>query len=432
MVNYKTLISALFVLGSTGVISAQSDTNSPYTRYGLGQLSDQSFGHSKAMGGIGYALRNGNHINPTNPASYTAVDSLTFLLDVGFGLKNSNYTEGNVKTNAKNASFDYIAMQFRLWERMGMTVGFLPFSSIGYNLSTSTPLSNVNGGESDVTQTTTYQGEGGLHQLFGGLGFKILKNFSIGVNASYIYGNVIHRTTSAFSNAADASIVSNETSIKSYKLDFGMQYAQKLSELDYLIIGATYNMGHDLNAKTTKSIQMAEIGSNGSSIIGSNSNFYRGGFSLPHMYGAGVAYNHGGILTVGADYTFQQWSKAKYDNNQNYYNNVSRIALGGEYIPRPLSKNFLKRTHYRFGAYYSTPYTKTFTSNGFVDGGREYGVSMGFGFPLYLYQRRSMLNISGQYVHVAPKTPGMLTENRLQINIGLTFNERWFMKWKVE
>jgi len=41
-----------------------------------------------------------------------------------------------------------------------------------------------------------------------------------------------------------------------------------------------------------------------------------------------------------------------------------------------------------------------------------------------------VLNISGQWVHSSAK--GMITENTFRINIGLTFNERWFMKWKVD
>ena len=219
MINRKTLISALIVLGSTGIVSAQSNTNSPYTRYGFGQLSDQSFGHNQAMGGIGYAIRNGGHINPKNPASYTAVDSLTFLFDIGMSLKNSNFTEGGVSTNAKNASFDYIAMQFRLWKRMGMTFGFLPFSSVGYSLKSTNTLTSEGGESSDVTQSTTFTGEGGLHQVFMGLGFKVLKNLSVGANISYLYGDVTHQTTAAFSNSADATMVSNVASVKSYKLD---------------------------------------------------------------------------------------------------------------------------------------------------------------------------------------------------------------------
>ena len=44
---------------------------------------------------------------------------------------------------------------------------------------------------------------------------------------------------------------------------------------------------------------------------------------------------------------------------------------------------------------------------------------------------RSLLNISGQFVRINPKTEGMITETYLRINIGVTFNEFWFFKSKV-
>ena len=82
---------------------------------------------------------------------------------------------------------------------------------------------------------------------------------------------------------------------------------------------------------------------------------------------------------------------------------------------------------FRAGVSYVTPYYKI---NG-VDGPDEISVSAGFGIPIInAYNNRSMLNISGQWVHSSAK--GMLTENTFRINIGFTFNERWFMKWKVD
>ena len=76
---------------------------------------------------------------------------------------------------------------------------------------------------------------------------------------------------------------------------------------------------------------------------------------------------------------------------------------------------------------YNTPYIKV---NG-QDGPKEYSVSAGFGLPIVnSWNNRSMLNISAQWVRASAKD--LITENTFRINIGLTFNERWFMKWKVE
>ena len=97
------MICVCLLLGIANMGHAQTSTNSPYTRYGFGQLSDQNFGNSVAMGGISYGLRNGLQVNASNPASYSAVDSLTFIFDFGMSLQNANFKEGKVKTNAKNS-----------------------------------------------------------------------------------------------------------------------------------------------------------------------------------------------------------------------------------------------------------------------------------------------------------------------------------------
>ena len=99
----------------------------------------------------------------------------------------------------------------------------------------------------------------------------------------------------------------------------------------------------------------------------------------------------------------------------------NKITVGGEWVPNAESSRFFDRVHYRAGASFATPYI---TVNG-QDGPKEYSASVGFGLPL----NKSVLNISGQWVR--SEATGLIKENTFRINIGLTFNERWFMKWKV-
>ena len=103
------------------------------------------------------------------------------------------------------------------------------------------------------------------------------------------------------------------------------------------------------------------------------------------------------------------------------------MTVGGEFCPDERSRNFFKRVHYRMGASYATDYLKIKGQNG----PKEYSVSAGFGIPIVNgYNNRSLLNISAQWVRQDSKT--FVTENSFRINIGLTFNERWFAKWKME
>lgn len=418
MLSNKVLISALFVAGAF-TASAQTSSNSPYTRYGLGDLSDRAFANNAAMGGIGYGLRNSKHINTMNPASYSAVDSLSFMFDLGMSLKSSNFEENGIKTNAKNASFDYIAMQFRLHPRLGIAVGFTPYSTVGYSFTTSQSVEGVE----NTTSTSIFTGDGGLQQIFGGLGFKILDNLSVGANVGYLYGDINYQTQIGFNTTADQTITYNRIKVNSFMADFGVQYTQKISKEDLLTLGFTYGLGHDLNSSEEKGIQVTD----NSSYVSENSTTINDSYGVPHSFGLGLAYNRKQNLTIGADYTLQKWSQTKYNNQTGVYKDLSKIAIGAEFLPNPIGRNYLTRIRYRAGVYYTTPYLKL----GEMNGPSEYGISAGFGFPLFLFQKSTLLNITGQYVHVNPSVSNMLSENRFVIKLGLTFNEHWFMKWKV-
>ena len=72
---------------------AQSGTNSPYSQYGLGTQSDQTAGFNRGMNGLGLGFREHNQVNFINPASYSSVDSITFIFDVGFSGQITNFKE---------------------------------------------------------------------------------------------------------------------------------------------------------------------------------------------------------------------------------------------------------------------------------------------------------------------------------------------------
>ncbi len=427
MMNCKRLIGALIVFIVSGVVMAQSSVNSPYTRYGFGQLNDQGFGNSKAMGGIAYGLRNGFQINTSNPASYTAIDSLTFLFDAGISLQNANFKDGNVKTNAKNSSFDYIAMQFRLWERMGMTIGFLPFSSVGYSVEKTHDFENKDNG----SWSESFKGDGGFHQVIVGLGYKVFNNLSVGANLSYLYGDITHLTNTTIGSANAQSIKIDQFSVSDYKLDLGLQYTYSIDKKNAVHLGAVYSLGHKLKGDAYKYHQTADYKNGYLAIQSETGDTIASPFKLPQTFGIGLTYVYDKRLTIGVDYTYQKWETAtlnwnKFDKGSVEMGNRSKIAVGAEFLPAFYSRNYLEHIRYRVGAHYSTPYTKI---NG-QDGAREYGISFGFGLPMF--QSRSILNISGQWVKVSPKVKGMLEENYLRVNLGLTFNELWFKKWKVD
>ena len=210
----KRIITIIALVLTTCLGFADNGINSPYSRYGLGILADQNLGVNRQMGGLGYALRSNSYINLLNPASFSEADTITMLFEGGFSMQNINISEGNVKKNFGNASFDYIAMQFRAFKGVGISLGYLPYSNTGYSFST-------NDSENGITSTSSYNGEGGIYQPYIGIGWAPIKNLSVGLMASYIYGDITHFIKKDFSESAlnDYS-KKTEINIKSYKIDF--------------------------------------------------------------------------------------------------------------------------------------------------------------------------------------------------------------------
>ena len=190
------IVGCLLMAATATGAWAQGGTKSPYSQFGVGVLADQSQSMGRGMNGVGYGLRFGNQVNTLNPASYSSVDSLTMLFDMGLSGQITSFEEGNVRRNAKMASFEYVVGSFRAWKNVGVSFGVLPFSNVGYDYS-STTTDRTTG-----TLTESFTGEGGLHQVFLGVGWRLLKPLSIGVNASYLWGDISRTVQPSVSSAS--------------------------------------------------------------------------------------------------------------------------------------------------------------------------------------------------------------------------------------
>ena len=183
----KTITASLLLLSSLG-LHAQSGTNSPYSQYGLGELSEQSGSFSRGMNGLAYGLRLNNQVNALNPASYSALDSLSFIFDAGVSLQMTQFKEGGRSISARNADLEYVVAGLRLFRHVGVSFGLLPYTNVGYDYSNS---AHINGSLSPESPTATYNnkysGSQGLHQVYLGVGAEPLRNLSVGVNASYLW-----------------------------------------------------------------------------------------------------------------------------------------------------------------------------------------------------------------------------------------------------
>lgn len=434
MILHKKIIGTV-LLASLYVAPAiaQSGTNSPYSQYGLGQLSEQTSGFNRGMNGLGLGFREYNQVNYINPASYSSIDSLTFIFDAGLSGQVTNFSENGQKKNANNADFEYAVAAFRASKHLGVSFGIIPFTNIGYNYS----ISGYLNGDKSTTFTNTYNGSGGMHQIYLGAGWEFVKGLSIGANVSYIWGDIDRSVVNSYSDGYINTLSKYYTAtISSYRIDFGLQYTLPLNKKNSLTLGLTYGLGHKLNSDPSCMV----ISTNTTTAVADTTSFtVNNGLEIPTSFGAGLTWNNNNKLKLGADFTYQKWGDTKfpvykvindvpsYSLSDEYYSDRYKLTIGGEFCNNETSRNFIDRIRFRAGASYASSYYKV---NG-QDGPDEISVSVGFGIPIVnAYNNRSILNISGQWVR--SEAPGMLKENTFRINIGITFNERWFMKWKVE
>ncbi len=439
MITYNKVLSCLTLLFFSGAMTAQNGVTSPYSRYGFGLLSDQSTTANKGMGGISYGLRGQSMVNVGNPASYSGIDSLTYLFDAGVTLQNTNYDNGTLKMNVKNSSLDYLAMQFRAFRNVGMTAGFIPYSKINYSFSSSSTVREDEDGS--VISSVANSGSGGLSQAFVGVGAKVVDNLSVGANLSYLWGDVDHTITNSYSGATAWSYTRSYTSeIKTYKLDLGLQYTMELSKKRSLTLGLTYSLGHHVDADAYRVQYTSDTSTSSTQIINQRIDTIGNAYQLPHTFGIGAAYVYDKRFTVGLDYTYQKWAGVKYPYFKGSgettaeemdgweFRDVHKLAVGMEYIPSFTARSIFKRMRYRLGGYYSNPYIKV-KGTGFS----EFGVGGAVVVPIFNSHssRASYLSVSAEYVNVSPKS-GLIKENYLKLGVGLTFGQIWFYKWKVQ
>lgn len=422
MNKIKLLLLMMFV--ATVATQAQNVTT-PYSMYGYGVLSDRATSMQRQMGSVGYAMNSGRQINVMNPASYAAIDSLTFLFDIGADISFLWQKEGTAKDKSTGGGLDYITMQFPITKYLGGSIGMLPYSSVGYSFGKS--VENGLG-------TLQNQGSGGINQAYIGLAGKI-GGFSIGANVAYSFGNVQNDYYANATSTSDQNLVEHIMQIRDWDIVLGAQYTAKLSRTDRLNVGLTFTPKKSLHGKTWVTTQAISAGSVADTVAYMNmkNNYY-----TPMTIGGGVSYSHerASRWMVEADVTFQEWSKAKYSplystsNPENMvfqgmnFDNRVRYAVGGEYVPK-IRGNYLQRMVYRLGAYYSNGYLN-------IDGNtlREYGLTCGFGFNTP--EGKTMINLGVEWKHRAAHPQTLISENYLNVTLGINVNELWFWQRRIK
>ncbi|MBO4612686.1 MAG: hypothetical protein J5671_05895 [Bacteroidaceae bacterium] len=428
---------AATLLTSVMLVAQTNGSNSSYSRFGLGTSNNQSQGFNRAMGGVAQGMRDGGQVNFLNPASYAVIDSLTFLFDVGMGMQQGHMKSNGTSLNAFNASLEYVNAGFRMKKGLGMSIGFMPYTTIGYNFDTTKQVGSSYTSSKSISTETNYYGNGGLHEIYMGVGWNPIADLNIGANIGYLWGAYTHTLDQQFYEGGKTSSNYNtqnevwDSDIKTYKIDFGVQYPIKLNKKNSLTLGASASIGHNIGSE----VKMLRFTSKGDTLTSKATD----AFELPYVFSGGASWRHGDKLTIAADYTQERWSGCKVPISYstatsssiqivtNQYLNRHRFALGAEYIINPMGRKYGQLIRYRLGASYATPNIKV---NG-EDGPTEYGITAGVALPLTT-RSKSLINVTAEWMRRSPSTKGQITENYLMLHLGITFNEAWFMKWKFQ
>ncbi len=397
-----------------GTLGIAAQTTSPYSMYGYGLLRDGATSTQRQMGGTGYAMRAGRQINAMNPASYAATDSMTFLFDLGADLSLYWRNDNTGRDRDWGGGIDYITMQFPVGNKVGMSLGLLPYSSVGYAFG-----SDIKNG------TTTHQGLGGINQLYVGAAYAPVKQVSVGVNVSYLFGNLVNDTY-ANASTGQSAVFEQMMEVKDFHFSIGAQYTAQLSRRNSITIGVTYEPGKTLLGKTYVLKYLANSSEEPDTIAPGVVNL-KGRFGLASSYGAGIAWDWNNQAHLEVDFTYQPWSKVKYSQIENFngsrLDDRWRIGVGGSYIPNPRG-GYLKRITYRAGGFYNRDYIMVGDNHV-----RDFGVSVGFGLPAA--SSRTLVNLGFEYHNRRATPQPMLKEQYFNITLGVNFDQVWFFRNKL-
>lgn len=419
LMNKIRLILIMMVATMCG-LRAQNVTT-PYSMYGYGILGDHATSMQRQMGSVGYAMNSGRQINVMNPASYAAIDSLTFLFDMGADVTMLWQKEGAVREKSVGGGLDYVTMQFPICKFMGGSIGMLPYSSVGYAF-----------GKAIEHGAMQNQGSGGINQAYIGVAGKVA-GFSVGMNFSYSFGNIINDVFSSPATSGQ-TLFEHVMEIRDWDLSFGAQYTAELSRTDRFTAGVTFSPKKSLHGNTWATVQETTHGSVADTVAYMK---IKGNYDTPMSIGVGLSYKHerNSRWMVEVDVTYQEWSKAKYSplyeigkpDNMVFqgmkFNNRTRYAVGGEFVPK-VRGNYFERMAYRLGAYYCNDYLNI-QGNGL----REYGLTAGFGFNTPA--DKTIINLGFEWKHRQANPNPLISENYFNITLGINFNEVWFWQRKI-
>lgn len=399
--------------------------NSPLSRYNIGTMEPAGSFRSIGMGGIETSMRDNNTIYFSNPASYSSLDTNSFIFDFGLDYGINLLSDGTDKYYSEDLNFDHLMMGFPIAKGWGVATGVYSLSNGYYKIVQTVP---ENPTDHTGAYTEYHAGEGSLSNFFLGTGLNISKNFSAGVNMSILFGD-LRRTNQVDFITEYYNVYNNNNteklSLSGINLDYGIQYTGKLKN-DYFVNGGlSFSSGKHLNSNYENlSFRYTAYGSSDTVPNTSFTDDSTKAF-IPGTLRAGVAFGKKNKFTAGIDYVTTKWSNAVIRGAEGHLGNTRALLFGIEYIPDKFSNfSFIKRMEYRLGGHIEDNYLV-------IDGKqiKEFGMSLGIGIPM-----RRTLSKTNLFVDFTRKSVPVgadrYMENYFTMGISLNLYDWWFLKPK--
>ena len=423
------LIISLSVHAQEGTYGAYS----PYSIFGIGDISKEGTAYNKSMGGVGIAARNNRFINYLNPAAVTARDTLAFMADFGLVQNNKIFAQGNMKSANNTFNIYDFVMTFPIWRSSAFMVGLTPYSDVGYDFSSIETDQNIIGNVGNLSYDSF--GTGGVYQAFVGAGATFWKRLSVGAEMIYYFGNIDKITNLNYSDASYRSLNSgSEISIGGATGKFGLQYEQKLGGDVSMIVGATYKMGANVKGYST-TYRYANQSSISDTLRYNVDTLTKAGIRFADEIGVGLSVKGGDKWSAEFDYLRSDWRNSnlsKVDGfsvigDVKFSTTVSEsFRAGFEITPNRNDIRYAwKRFTYRGGVYYDKSYYK-------MDGHtvNSMGITLGITLPVYrLYNGISLGVDLGQK---ASTRNNMIRERYAMFVIGFNIHDQWFRRYQYQ
>lgn len=407
-------------------VSGQKQVNSPYARFNLGIIEPAGSFRSQGMGGTGTAIRDNSTLCYTNPASYSSIDTNSFIFDFGIDYGLNILSDGSASHTSDDINFDHMLLGFPVAKGWGLGAGITTFSNGYYSIS-----EIIDEGDPEYDPVTgkyveTHSGKGGITKFFFGSGIKFFKYFSAGINFNLLFGTVQRNNQFDFVDYYNSynNNKSENLDLSGLNLDFGLQSALPFKNNYFFNAGVSMSHGKKYRSRfETISYRYNYYGYTDTINWSADSSRV----FIPGTISIGIAFGKKDKFTAAFDYSMTNWSESTLHGCEGYLADTRSINFGIEFIPEKYSNySFLKRMEYRIGAHLQDNYL---TING--EQVKEAGISLGAGIPMR--RTLSKTNIFVDYTKRSGAGGFMHTENYYTVGISLNlYDPFWFRKRKYE